>query len=107
MEKENKADIMKSFASPLPFIVISELMGIPKEDRAQFQIWTNAMVDTSESNRELTNQALREFKDYIAKLIQDRRIQPKDDLISKLVHAEENGSKLSEKSFIRCCFCWL
>ncbi|ADM37818.1 cytochrome P450 [Bacillus spizizenii] len=104
MEKENKADIMKSFASPLPFIVISELMGIPKEDRAQFQIWTNAMVDTSESNRELTNQALREFKDYIAKLIQDRRIQPKDDLISKLVHAEENGSKLSEKELYSMLF---
>lgn len=95
---------MKSFASPLPFIVISELMGIPKEDRAQFQIWTNAMVDTSESNRELTNQALREFKDYIAKLIQDRRIQPKDDLISKLVHAEENGSKLSEKELYSMLF---
>ncbi|MFB4366141.1 cytochrome P450 [Bacillus sp. LR_6] len=104
MEKENKADIMKSFASPLPFIVISELMGIPKEDRSQFQIWTNAMVDTSEGNRELTNQALREFKDYISKLIHDRRIKPKDDLISKLVHAEENGSKLSEKELYSMLF---
>lgn len=79
-------------------------MGIPKEDRSQFQIWTNAMVDTSEGNRELTNQALREFKDYIAKLIHDRRIKPKDDLISKLVHAEENGSKLSEKELYSMLF---
>ncbi|MFT0802657.1 cytochrome P450 [Bacillus swezeyi] len=104
MEKENETDIMKSFASPLPFIVISELMGIPKEDRSQFQIWTSAMVDTSESNRELTNQALREFKSYIGKLIDERRIYPKDDLISKLVHAEEDGQKLNEKELYSMLF---
>ncbi|MEC1622893.1 cytochrome P450 family protein [Bacillus mojavensis] len=104
MEKENETDFMASFASPLPFIVISEMMGIPKEDRAQFQIWTNAMVDTSEANRELTNQALREFKDYVGKLIHERRIQPKDDLISKLVHAEEDGQTLSEKELYSMLF---
>ncbi|MCR6597970.1 cytochrome P450 [Bacillus halotolerans] len=104
MEKENETDFMASFASPLPFIVISEMMGIPKKDRAQFQIWTNAMVDTSEANRELTNQALREFKDYVGKLIQERRIQPKDDLISKLVHAEEDGQTLSEKELYSMLF---
>lgn len=91
----------------MPFIVISELMGILKRRSVTVSNLTNAMVDTSEGNRELTNQALREFKDYIAKLIHDRRIKPKDDLISKLVHAEENGSKLSEKSSIRCCSCSL
>ncbi|MDS9997473.1 cytochrome P450 family protein [Bacillus atrophaeus] len=104
MEKENEPDIMKSFASPLPFIVISEMMGIPEEDRSQFQVWTNAMVDTSEGNQEKTNQSLREFKDYIGKLIQERRIHPKDDMISKLVHAEEDGHKLSEKELYSMLF---
>ncbi|MEC3638623.1 cytochrome P450, partial [Bacillus halotolerans] len=63
-----------------------------------------AMVDTSEANRELTNQALREFKDYVGKLIHERRIQPKDDLISKLVHAEEDGQTLSEKELYSMLF---
>lgn len=72
METKADPDIMRDFAAPLPFIVISELLGIPKEDRAKFQVWTSAMVDTSESGQDATNQALREFKQYMQTLIEEK-----------------------------------
>ncbi len=72
METKADPDIMRDFAAPLPFIVISELLGIPKEDRAKFQVWTNAMVDTSESGQDATNQALKEFKQYMKTLIEEK-----------------------------------
>ncbi|KXZ15045.1 cytochrome [Bacillus nakamurai] len=104
MEKKADPDIIRDFAARLPFIVISELIGIPKEDRAKFQVWTNAMVDTSESGQEATNQALREFKQYIKTFIQEKRTNPADDLTTKLIHAEEDGQKLSETELYSMLF---
>ncbi|MCZ4248723.1 cytochrome P450 [Bacillus amyloliquefaciens] len=104
METKADPDIMRDFAAPLPFIVISELLGIPKEDRAKFQVWTSAMVDTSESGQDATNQALREFKQYMKKLIEEKRNHPGEDLTSKLIYAEEDGQKLSESELYSMLF---
>ncbi|WP_139492056.1 cytochrome P450 family protein [Brevibacillus dissolubilis] len=104
MEKKVEVDIMRDFASPLPFIVLSELMGIPEEDRETFNVWTNTIVDTSEANQELSNKYIREFKSYLGKLIEDRKANPKDDLISKLVQAEENGDRLDEAELYAMLF---
>nr|WP_131925610.1 cytochrome P450 [Hazenella coriacea] len=104
MEKQDQVDLMKYYASPLPFIVISEMLGIPEGDRKQFQIWTNAIVDTSESQRKRTNQYLREFKAYISQLVHERRKNPQDDMISKLVQVEENGDRLSEEELYSMLF---
>ncbi|QBG56193.1 cytochrome P450 [Bacillus amyloliquefaciens] len=104
METKADPDIMRDFASPLPFIVISELLGIPKEDRAKFQVWTSAMVDTSESGQDATNQALREFKQYMQTLIEEKRNHPGEDLTSKLIYAEEDGQKLSESELYSMLF---
>ncbi|ASP27424.1 MULTISPECIES: cytochrome P450 family protein [Bacillus] len=104
METKADPDIMRDFAAPLPFIVISELLGIPKEDRAKFQVWTNAMVDTSESGQDATNQALKEFKQYMKTLIEEKRKHPGEDLTSKLIYAEEDGQKLSESELYSMLF---
>lgn len=104
METKADPDIMRDFAAPLPFIVISELLGIPKEDRAKFQVWTSAMVDTSESGQDATNQALREFKQYMQTLIEEKRNHPGEDLTSKLIYAEEDGQKLSESELYSMLF---
>ncbi|MEC3841215.1 cytochrome P450 family protein [Bacillus amyloliquefaciens] len=104
METKADPDIMRDFAAPLPFIVISELLGIPKEDRAKFQVWTSAMVDTSESGQDATNQALREFKQYMKTLIEEKRNHPGEDLTSKLIYAEEDGQKLSESELYSMLF---
>ncbi|MES5395346.1 cytochrome P450 [Bacillus amyloliquefaciens] len=104
METKADPDIMRDFAAPLPFIVISELLGIPKEDRAKFQVWTSAMVDTSESGQDATNQALREFKQYMQTLIEEKRNHPGEDLTSKLIYTEEDGQKLSESELYSMLF---
>jgi len=104
MEKQDEVDIMSSYASPLPYIVLSDIIGIPKEDRKQFHQWTSGIVDTSEGNHELTNRYLREFKSYLAQLIHERRSHPQNDMISKLILVEEDGDKLTEEELYSMLF---
>ncbi|MNK66854.1 Cytochrome P450 [compost metagenome] len=104
MEKQDEVDIMSSYASPLPYIVLAEIIGIPEKDREQFHQWTSAIVDTSESNHEVTNRNLREFKSYLAGLIQEKRTHPQNDMISRLISVEENGDKLTEEELYSMLF---
>ncbi len=93
---EGQIDLVKSFAFPLPIIVICELLGIPSTDHDKFEDWSNAflgIIDPSESYE----QKILSFVDYLKVLISERRNTPKDDLISALVHAEEDGKRLSEQ----------
>lgn len=62
------------------------------------------MVDTSESGQDATNQALKEFKQYMKTLIEEKRKHPGEDLTSKLIYAEEDGQKLSESELYSMLF---
>lgn len=62
------------------------------------------MVDTSESGQDATNQALKEFKQYMKTLIEGKRKHPGEDLTSKLIYAEEDGQKLSESELYSMLF---
>ena len=94
-------DLMEAIAAPLPVIVIAELLGVPVEDRPQFQIWSRHRARGLEPNispeeRRMVGEAGRELDQYFLGIIDQRRQAPQDDLISALVAAEEAGDKLSE-----------
>lgn len=74
------------------------MLGIPTEDRDQFRVWSNAMIESSnEKYDENLDQYMRDFTQYLQQRVATVREQPGDDLISKLVIAEEEGDQLSEK----------
>ena len=90
-------DVVTDYALPLPLTVIGELLGIPVEDRLRFHSWSRSTI--SASSRLDIFRALPDlwlFFRHLRKLIAARRAQPRDDLISALVQAEEAGDKLSE-----------
>ena len=98
-------DLIADFALPLPLTVISEMMGVPPADRQRFhQLMTKFLGAVSlwtTIQQFSTGIALhRFFKDLIAL----HRREPKDDLISALVQAEEQGDSLSEDELIAMLF---
>jgi cytochrome P450 len=97
-------DFVEALTYPLPVVVIAEMMGVPAEDRAQFKAWSDALVaplgtaffEVAPPERVATLRRIRaELDDYFVGLIEARRSEPRDDLLSALVAAELEGSRLS------------
>ena len=96
-------DLVSELAWPLPVVVIAEMLGIPRDDRERFKRWSDAMVATlggDYSSLEEARRSNEELVEYVSRVIRDRRRQPRDDLISRLVAAEESGQRLSEDEML-------
>ncbi|HFJ9279655.1 TPA: cytochrome P450 [Bacillus cereus] len=102
VQKQGKMEIIADFAYPLPIIVISEMLGIPATDRNQFRKWTqeimNASVDPSQGTA--VTATLEKFIHYIEVLLNEKRLNPGDDLISALVQSKEQEDKLSKNELL-------
>ena len=84
----SQLDIVDDFAHPLPVRVISELLGIPIEDKSRFKVWVSALIRSIEPEGEVeqsASQVIMQMTEYIRGLIAARRDPPLDDLISALV----------------------
>jgi cytochrome P450 len=99
-----EVDLVEALAYPLPVVVIAELIGVPAEDRAQFKEWSDALVaplgtaffEVAPPERVATLRRVRaELEAYFVRLVEARRREPRDDLLSALVGAELEGSRLS------------
>ena len=95
-ESQKEVELIDAFAFPLPIIVICELLGVPIEDRNKFKDWSHAFLGIAEDQFSYI-QLLTEFVQYIGRMVDIRRANPQDDLISALVHAEEEGERLTEQ----------
>lgn len=89
-------DFVESIAVPLPAILIAEMIGIPKLDHRRFHAWSDAMMraDGHYDDAEimgLAAKAAQEYSIYIKDVIEQRRLQPREDLISVLVAADDAG----------------
>ncbi|MFN2535429.1 MAG: cytochrome P450 [Pseudonocardiaceae bacterium] len=96
----DRMDLIDDYALPLPIMVISELLGIPSADSAQFRAWSNAFVadepfSTGEPLPAWRRTALTEFSDYLRALFECKRADPQDDLVTGLVLVREAGDALS------------
>ena len=98
-------DLMEAVAIPLPVIVIAEMLGIPQQDRAQFRIWSDQRARLLEpmltrSERKAADEASKQLSDYFLTIIKSRQGEPRDDIMSRLVHAEEQGDTLTEAEML-------
>ncbi|HVW42746.1 MAG TPA: cytochrome P450 [Amycolatopsis sp.] len=99
---EGSVDLLESFAFPLPITVISELLGVAREDRDKFRVWSNTIV--SAAAPELLQQHSTEMAGYLSALIAAKRADPTQDLLSDLVHVSDEGDRLSEVELISMAF---
>ena len=98
-------ELVADYALPLPATVIAELLGVPAEDHPKFHRWSNRLVSVS-SGRDMLRAlpAALSFVRYLRKLVEWRRADPQDDLLTALIRAEEAGDKLSEDELLAMTF---
>ena len=93
---KGECEFVESIAVPLPLLLIAEMIGIRREDRERFHQWSDAMIagDGNFDKPEImaaASMAFVEYSQYLKDIIEDRRQNPKDDLMSILVHAKDEG----------------
>ncbi|MFH5798613.1 cytochrome P450 [Haladaptatus sp. CMAA 1911] len=109
LDNGGEIDLVEEFAYPLPVIVIAELLGVPPEDREQFKQWSDAIVsaasedENTEEFYERQDEMRQEMAFYFVQLMEDRRENPQDDLISTLVTAEIDGEPLDHREILGTC----
>ncbi len=107
VQDQGEMDLIDDYAFPLPITVIAELLGVPSEDRNSFREWSNAAVSgntTQEYLEEILIPNMQAFNDYLYALFEEKHANPRDDLVSALVRAEEAGDKLSEDELLGMVF---
>lgn len=102
-------EVIGDLAWALPSTVLAELMGAPPEARPLFKKWADDLLGFQGVNKptvELLTAAqnsLLEAKDYLRQMIEQRRREPTDDLLSHLVAAEAEGATLTEPELLSTC----
>jgi hypothetical protein len=108
---KDSADLIEEFAAAIPIEVIGNLLGVPRRERAPLRNWSLAILGaleprlTSDAARR-GNAAVEEFEVYLVGLIERRRKEPGEpgsDLISRLLHGEFEGHRLSRAELIQNC----
>ena len=107
-KQRGSMDVIPDLAVPLPVIVIAELLGIPPEDRERFKGWSHVVAEGLEPvlDRNVirrANAVTQELEGYFADIIRERRAHPREDIISRLVAAEEAGDRLDEAEMLAFC----
>lgn len=106
---EVRCDFVEAFAKPYPSLAIASVMGAPLEDAPRLHHWSNVIqrqfdAVSMASEIEVIERAVEEFYEYAQALVRARREDPSDDLISKLIAAEEEGERLSDVECINLVF---
>ena len=108
LAKSGKFDLIADYAEPLPVKVIAALLGFPDEDEHLLRPWSQSIVKMYEVNPSLeaqseAQQAAHEFAEYVRDLMNKRKAEPGEDLISELATVEEAGEKLNAQELIATC----
>ncbi len=104
-----RCEFVEAFAKPYPSQVIATVMGAPLEDAPRLHHWSNWIqrqfdAGSMASEQEAIQTAVEEFYAYADGLLKARRAQPDDDLMSRLIEAEEKGDRLSDVECINLVF---
>ena len=98
-------DLLYDYAQPYSITLICELLGVPTDRHRDLLDWSHAIVkmyefDTTEAQAVAANDAAREFRTYVLGLIEERRADPRDDMVSGLVQARVDGERLSDDEIV-------
>jgi cytochrome P450 len=103
--RRGEMDLIADYALPLPMTIITEILGVPTSDRHKFHKWSQAVVSLSSPNATVrVIPSVWMFIRYLRRFFKVRRRDPRDDLASALIQAEEAGDKLSEDELLAMVF---
>lgn len=99
--ERGEMEVVRDLAHPLPVIAIAELLGVPPEDRPRFRAWSSDLVQLLDplqgrGGSRPMRRAAHQIFDYFTPLLAERRAEPRDDLLSAMLAAEQDGDRLDE-----------
>jgi len=98
-----EAELVRDLTYRMPIQVIAEILGLPRDDHTRFHQWAIALINVA-ADPETGLAASESLREYFAGICELRRSEPRDDVISDLVHADLDGERLDEDeilSFLR------
>lgn len=101
---QDEADLIATYAAPLPIIVICDLLGVPQTERPDFRAWTDALVAPDPTRPERAREAVGRLLSFFTRLIADKRARPADDLLSALIAVRDEEDRLSEDELMSLAF---
>jgi cytochrome P450 len=105
IEPGSTHEFAEEIAAPLPTRMIAELLGAPAEDWEQFRAWSDAAVGSADDDIELDPLAsMAQLHQYFSKLIAERRVELRDDLLSLMVDAEVDGERFTDTDLLNLSF---
>ena len=104
-KNESNFDLLKDYAQPYSISIIGELLGVPTSDHAKFLDWSHKIVkmyDFKVTDIDAINaeNAAKDFFDYAQDLLDRRRVNPEDDMITRLSQVSENDVRLTDHQII-------
>lgn len=104
-EKDGKTELLSTFADIIPVTMIARMIGIPEEMGPQLLKWSHDyvgmyMFKRTRADEEAADRSAKEFADYVRQVIAERRAEPRDDLLSHMIHTEHKGQFLTEDELI-------
>lgn len=105
VEARGEMDVISDLAFPLPFTIISEMLGVPTENRDELRDWSHALVKTldpiiSEDEIRAAFAAATSIQEHVTELIEQKRRKPDGGLISALLAAEDDGAVFDENELM-------
>jgi cytochrome P450 len=96
-------DLVEQYAFPIPITMIAEMLGVPIEDRNRFRQWVRALFfGAGDENARMA--AGLAFMQYMQERVDERREEPKEDILSGMVHASEEGDMLNPQELMSMIF---
>lgn len=106
LDASQAQELVGSVAGVLPTMVIAELLGVPEQDWPLFRQWSTQLVQFDPGSQDKMRAAYKgvmELYTYLAGIVAERRAAPRDDLVSELIAAEEEGQRLDEAELMGFC----
>ena len=115
LKQQGRMDLMADLANPLPATVIAVMLGVPGTDQQQFKAWSDDIahglsgIDSARSKEELfvlydlAQKSFLSLASYFREKVAELRIHPRENLLSALIHAEEQGDRLTEAELFANC----
>ena len=100
---EGGGDVVAAFSKPLPIAVIAQILGVEPDDHALFTEWTTAIVEGGATDPEHAARAGSDIYAYFVNLLEARRRDRRDDLVSYLLDAELDGERMADQERLGCC----
>jgi cytochrome P450 len=102
---QSRLDVVADLAYPLPVTVICELLGVPREDESRFHTWADTLAHSVDPDPgQKTDQAAlfagMQLRDYMQNLVAERRVHPRDDLLSGLAGGEDPAGRMNDADLV-------